>query len=283
MATLDITQGYNAIQQGNSDNSYIGRDELELEYQRLKQQALREASFRNAYENVIKTAPITVGQNVGHSKYDRLARNTVADYSNINEIRAKNQTISDKIANGLVSFAVNTGATVLDNTVGTTAGIMNGLATAAFGSGNNVFDRFARGYVDNPVTHLAQKARDWYTNEMPIYRSEQQPKTIGEMLVDPNFWTNDMLVNAGFTVGSMISMYNSTYGTLRPKALRMETGSPSLLSLTSARAKINSKLNGTTFGHELTRIDKARKWKALRKLDAVHNEVETKLPRAGLI
>ena len=273
----DITNGYNAIQSGNQDENYIGQDEIKRMLQQDREIAKMQA-YRQIYAEMMEKekAPLSIKP----SKYSKYI-SSVEDTYRQDEIKAQKQSILDKAVNGTFQFAVNTLATVLDNTLGTAAGIASaGYQGAKYLAGDrekpSIGDALIDGFINNPITAGMQGLRDLSKEVAPIYRTEQLGnRSVGEMLTDPNFWFDDMLVNAGFTVGSMLSMYNGAYGTLKnPNGFFSTAKYVATNPMRSAQAFSNKIKNKTTFGKELTRIERSRKYKQLGKINSLINDVE---------
>ena len=282
MANGDITQGYNAVEQGIQDNSYIGQDVLRkmLEEEEYRRERDRIAIY-NQY--AMKDAPEKLGI-LKDSKFNKYI-GSITDRKNIEQIKAAKQSIADKAFNGTVGFAVNTLATFADNTLGTAAGVANaGIeGVKSIGTDESIGSALIRGFVTNPVTSAMQGLRDWSRDVAPIYRTEQLGnRSVGDMLTDPNFWFDDMLVNAGFTVGSMLSMYNGAYGTFKnPKGWFQTTKYVAQNPLQSSHALINKIANKTTFGKELSRIELSKKYTRLGKINELVNSVEKEMIGKG--
>ena len=109
MANGDITQGYNAVEQGIQDNSYIGQDVLRkmLEEEEYRRERDRIAIY-NQY--AMKDAPEKLGI-LKDSKFNKYI-GSITDRKNIEQIKAAKQSIADKAFNGTVGFAVNTLQTI---------------------------------------------------------------------------------------------------------------------------------------------------------------------------
>ena len=275
MNNYDITRGYDAIQQGNEDENYIGQGDL----QRILQEGrrVRQLSEMQSYNYQLENKGLQKLKPLKDSKYNEYIQ-TIGDWKNADRLKAAKQTIADKAFNGTVGFAVNTLATFVDNTLGTAAGIVNAgvEGVGSIGTNESLGSALIRGFVTNPITSTMQGLRDWSREVAPIYRTEQLGnRSVGDMLTDPNFWFDDMLVNAGFTVGSMLSMYNGAYGTLKnPKGWFETTKYAVKNPLQSSHALINKIANKTSFGRELSRIELSKKYSRLGKINELVNSVE---------
>ena len=127
----------------------------------------------------------------------------------INEFRAQEQPWYSQLANGALKFLTTTGTTLLDNTIGLIAGVAQGIgnltdddAKTGFWSGmwNNDFN--------NAMADFQEKMEEIAPNYMTHW--EQEAAFYERMFSGAgaaNFWGNDIMKNAGFTVGTALSLY----------------------------------------------------------------------------
>ena len=144
----------------------------------------------------------------GDSQYDKEIARMDQAYD-INEFRAQEQPWYSQLANGALKFLTTTGTTLLDNTIGLIAGVAQGIGNltdddtkTGFWSGmwNNDFN--------NAMADFQEKMEEIAPNYMT--RWEQEAAFYERMFSGAgaaNFWGNDILKNAGFTIGSIASLY----------------------------------------------------------------------------
>ena len=141
---------------------------------------------------------------LGESKYDD-AVYSPSDLQNINEVRAREQSGIQQLINGLGKGAIIAGTTVVDNFLGTAAGLIN---LGIQGSKGNI-DSWGEGlnaFVDNPVSRYLQKINNMAEEWMPNYTTEWEQNTPWwQRLGTANFWGDHFLKNTGFFVGAYLS------------------------------------------------------------------------------
>ena len=152
----------------------------------------------------------------GKSQYDEGATN-MFQAEHLDEFRAQEQPWYDQIANGALKMVTTAGTTFVDGTLGALWGIGTGVA--------NWFDDdpntgFWRGMWDNAVTNAMADVNDAMEKVATNYRSEwEQNASVFERMFSAsgaaNFWGDDILKNAGFTIGAAASIYaTSAFGNL---------------------------------------------------------------------
>ena len=113
-----------------------------------------------------------------------------------NELRARNQSLGEKATYGLGKLVTTAASTAIGGSLGFYYGIVNGLAKQSW-----------TGVFDNPITRATKDFNDYMSEVLPNYytRSEQEPKTLGEAVSSPNFWTDKFLNGVGFMAGALIT------------------------------------------------------------------------------
>ena len=144
----------------------------------------------------------------GTSKYDTGVR-TIDDLQNLSELRAQEQPWYDQIANGALKMVTTAATTFIDGTLGTLWGIGTGVT--------NWFDDdpstgFWRGMWDNAITNAMADVNDKMEEVAHNYRSAwEQNASVFERMFSAagaaNFWGDDILKNAGFTMGAAASIW----------------------------------------------------------------------------
>ena len=133
----------------------------------------------------------------GNSQYDEGLVST-SQFNDLGDIRYQNQPWYDTLANGVGKMLGTAGTTFVSSLVG----LPTGIATA-IGEG-----RWS-GLWDNAVTNALGDVDDWLEKNMTNYKSTEQQNApwyslsnLGSM----NFWADDVIKNAGFTLGAAASM-----------------------------------------------------------------------------
>lgn len=194
--------------QGPSQIRYKARKQQEpINFEALKQ--------RRLYENLSSGRNYTLPNQVSDRQQlfgskDLGVLSTISGYNNAQDIWAQQQSTSTKWANGLGKFLVNTGATFIDDVVGTLYGLGQGIAEMLWGNNEklNWWARFQHGYVNNHVTALMQDWRDWSQDVMTNYQTKaEQEADWWDRFWTANFWSDQILTNAGFTAGTLLGMW----------------------------------------------------------------------------
>tara|TARA_R100000900_G_scaffold108076_2_gene83831 strand:- start:12116 stop:16090 length:3975 start_codon:yes stop_codon:yes gene_type:complete len=156
------------------------------------------------------------------------------------EQRARGQSTGEKWNHGLKKAAVTTGGAIVENTLGVIAGVGELL------SGGQ--------YHDNSIGHMVDGWNDWARKEMPNYYTEKE-KNMGlyGRMGTANFWADKVANGAGYTIGSLATMYlTGGYGLigLSSKALNM---SSKAANITKAQKiyKLYKSAQGTKRGEKL--------------------------------
>lgn len=195
---IDITkvgpQRYTQLQDANNA-AYIGNDPDLSEYI----QNLRPIGHgMNPYQNATQRVSLpNIGETPwGESKYDN-PNTTISGLEHLQDIRANNQPWYDTLGNGLAKFAGKVGTTIL----GTFVGIPTGIATA-IGEGR------LSGLWDNDVTNALSDFDETMERNFTVYQTEKQQNAKWwepANLTSAKFWADDIITNAGFTVGAALS------------------------------------------------------------------------------
>jgi len=133
----------------------------------------------------------------GNSQYDEGLVST-SQFNDLGDIRYQNQPWYDTLANGVGKMLGTAGTTFVSSLVG----LPTGIATA-IGEGR------LSGLWDNDVTNALGDVDKWLEENMTNYKSTEQQNApwyslsnLGSM----NFWADDVIKNAGFTLGAAASM-----------------------------------------------------------------------------
>lgn len=145
---------------------------------------------------------------VGDSSYDEDITRLDQAYD-VNEYRAQKQPWYSQLANGALKMLTTAGTTMVDNTAGLLAGVVQGI--------NNLGDDdpktgFWSGMWNNDVTNAMADFQDKMEEIAPNYMTNwEQNAAFYERMFSgagaANFWGNDILKNAGFTIGTIASLY----------------------------------------------------------------------------
>lgn len=133
----------------------------------------------------------------GNSQYDE-ALTSPNQFEDIQDIRYENQPWYDTLANGVVKMLGTAGTTFLSSLVGIPAGI-----------GTAISEGRISGLWDNSVTQALGDADKWFEDNFTNYRSTEQQNAPWYSLTNlgsMNFWADDVIKNAGFTLGAAASM-----------------------------------------------------------------------------
>lgn len=131
----------------------------------------------------------------GTSKYDQ-GLVSASQLGDLQDIRYDNQPWYDTLANGVVKMLGTAGTTFLSSLIGLPAGAATAVAEGRWS-----------GLWDNDVTQALGDVDDWLENNFKNYKSEAQEQNkwwqnMGTM----NWWADDVIKNAGFTLGAAASM-----------------------------------------------------------------------------
>jgi hypothetical protein len=150
------------------------------------------------------------------------------------EIRARNQSTSEKWGRGLAKAGVTTLGAVAENTLGVIAGL------------GEVFTGGA--YYDNSVGNTIDKTNAWMQEYMPNYRTQEE-RDMGTLqkLGTANFWGETVAGGLGYSVGSIATMWLTGGTGMLTKG--MSAGAKAVGIYNASKAVIN----GTALGTKLAK------------------------------
>lgn len=132
----------------------------------------------------------------GTSGYDDQFLNAPLTDEQVQDTRYENQPWYDSLANGVVKMLGTAGTTFLSSLVGLPVGIGTAAAQGRWS-----------GLWDNAVTNALGDVDDWLEKNFQNYKSvEQEQNKWWQNLDTMNFWADDVIKNAGFTLGAAASM-----------------------------------------------------------------------------
>ena len=163
----------------------------------------------------------------GSSKYDTEVE-SLTDLEDLNEFRAQTQPWYDQIANGALKMVTTAATTFVDGTLGTLMGLGTGVANLM---DDDPSTGFWRGMWDNAVTNAMADINENMEKVATNYRSEwENNANVFERMFSSkgaaNFWGDDILKNAGFTIGAAASIWatNGVGGALKGVGLLGKLG-----------------------------------------------------------
>ena len=122
------------------------------------------------------------------------------------ELRARNQSTSEKWGRGLAKAGVTTLGAVAENTIG----VLFGLGELATGGA----------YYDNAIGKSIDKTNEWMREEMPNYlTAEEQKMSTMNKLGTANFWADTVASGLGYSIGSIATMWLTGGGGLITKGV----------------------------------------------------------------
>ena len=143
------------------------------------------------------------GQDLGTSRWDKDVYN-LHELDNIEDARAKEQSTAAKWANSGVKMLGTFGTTFIDGTLGTLVGLAQGTVNMLDGDENTTF---IQGMWDNAVTNTTQQISNALEENFKNHRTEfEQTAAWYERLGTANFWSEGVLKNMGFMMGTAASM-----------------------------------------------------------------------------
>lgn len=125
----------------------------------------------------------------------------VDPFTNIDEVRAQNQSNWDKWGNGLVKGGATFVGAVSENTLGYALG----LADYALSG----FEDFEESMTNNPVGQAFDEINEYARENLPNYQTAEERREQGTMasLGNANFWADTFLNGAAYSLGSIASAY----------------------------------------------------------------------------
>lgn len=184
---------YKDLQEANNSN-YTSADDFLLELQNRYNAATKQSNpYRDSPQNV-KSPLYGTSTPWGESRFDNRSA-TEAEFQNLGDVRAENQSGISKIANGLAKGAVLAGTTFLDGTVG-----------LAYGIGTAINEGRWSGLWDNDFSKAMQEVNEWSEQAIPNYYSSRELNAPWyENIFTANFIGDKFIKNLGFTVGALYS------------------------------------------------------------------------------
>lgn len=219
-------------------------------------------------EDTISLHPYQEGtemRNWGTSKYDDEFINAPMTDAQLGDTRYENQPWYDTLANGVGKMLGTAGTTFVSSLVG----LPVGLATAA------VEGRWS-GLWDNKVTQALGDVDDWLNNNMVNYQSEeQQGQKWYQRMGDMNWWADNVITNAGFTLGAAASMATGAGGIgLMSKALGMVNNVSKTTKMVGAGLSALFSATGEGMIEARNGVEERNKLEMQRLEDALAPEVE---------
>jgi len=176
------------------------------------------------------------------SKYRKYDVPTTRNF-NWDEQRAKNQGTGEKWLNGFTKAIVTTVGAVTENTLG----VLAGLGEMAFGSGY---------YYDNFIGQSIDKANDWMREAMPNYKTQAEiDMPTGQKLGTANFWADTVLNGAGYSLGSIATMFLTGGTGLIARGVNLASKSQKLQSMYQVSKAITT---GTQLADKTFKASKAK-------------------------
>lgn len=252
---IDITktgpQGYKELQNINNNTD----DPVDLFIRESQNRILSAASQSDPYKEATQDVSTPLNNNGdywGKSRYDSDNIINDAEFQSLGDVRAHNQPWYDKIANGAIKMLSTAGTTFLDGTVGALYGIGTGVS--------NLFDDnpdtgFWRGVWDNHFTNAMADFQESMEETFKNHRTEwEQNASVFDRIFSAdgwaNFWGDDILKNAGFTIGAAASIYATMGAGSLLKGINLIGKAGKALGLAKAG----------TEGLEATKFGKASAW-----------------------
>lgn len=164
--------------------------------------AEKNAGFRNYSVNkniVMDEIPVDVRNEYAS---DRIARRVPFGewVQNPIDMTAEAQTEGGKLLNGIIKAVPYFGATLVDNTAGAVASVVNAGKDAVDGDGEF---NFSRSIIENPVSKAMQDFRDWSDRVLPNKRTTAELEDEDWWNhINANFIGDTFIKNLGFSGGS---------------------------------------------------------------------------------
>lgn len=130
----------------------------------------------------------------GDSQYDD-AVVSATQLENLGEVRYAKQSWYDVLGNGLGKMLGKAGTTILSSLIG-----------MPYGIGTAIHEGRWSGLWDNSVTEGLANIDDWMEKNMTNYQSRAQQNDPNFRFGDLNWWADNFIANAGFTIGAAASM-----------------------------------------------------------------------------
>ena len=131
----------------------------------------------------------------GTSKYDEPILNNPQTAGEQQDTRYENQAWYDVLGNGLGKMLGKAGTTFISSLIGLPYGLVE---AAREGDPSKLWD--------NSVTQGLASVDDWFEKNMTNYQSRAQQESPYFRFGDMNWWADNVIANAGFTIGAAASM-----------------------------------------------------------------------------
>ena len=169
-----------------------------------------------AYIGGLPGRPVDVGEQMLNSQHSVKLGEDISKFTDYNvplgqdldwqELRARNQSTSEKWGRGLAKAGVTTLGAVAENTIG----VLFGLGELATGGA----------YYDNAIGKSIDKTNEWMREEMPNYlTAEEQKMSTLSKLGTANFWADTVASGLGYSIGSIATMWMTGGGGLITKGV----------------------------------------------------------------
>lgn len=144
----------------------------------------------NTYDTPFNEVYAQLNDGTYISKFDNYITGT-----NNEDRLAQQQGTGEKWLNGGIKFLAKTGVNVLDATIGTVNGVIEGVGKGSF---NAVYNNDFSSFVDDLNTKLDN-------NFANLYTTQEREASLGSNLFTSNFWADKVLAGMSFVTGTLIS------------------------------------------------------------------------------
>ena len=156
---------------------------------------IRQRKFNEYADQPTKYVGLEAAQaGYGDSQYDDAIVST-HQFNDIGDIRYSEQPWYDVLGNGLGKMLGKAGTTILSSLIG-----------MPYGIGTAINEGRWSGLWDNSVTEGLANIDDWMEKNMTNYQSRAQQNDPNFRFGDLNWWADNVITNAGFTIGAAASM-----------------------------------------------------------------------------
>lgn len=171
--------------------------EMSLEEQWKSINSIPRESYSSAPEENVGLAAMQAGY--GNSQYDE-GITSASQFEDIGDIRYANQPWYDTLANGLGKMFGKAGTTFVSSLIGLPYGLFKVVQST-------IEDDFDASKIwDNDVTQGLSNVDKWMEENMTNYQSQAQQEDPTFRFGDLNWWADNVITNAGFTLGAAASM-----------------------------------------------------------------------------
>lgn len=188
-------QSYRDLQKQNMQD--FQSVEADNPFLNLKPSNPYRSSIDNIYEGEEMSPLQQSGEDYwGKSQYDNPTANEEAfQAENLNETRYENQPWYDVLANGMGKMLGRAGTTFVSSLVGLPYGLFQAAKQGR-----------ASALWDNDVTQGLASVDKWFEENLENYQSQEQQADPHFRFGDMNWWADNVISNAGFTLGAAASM-----------------------------------------------------------------------------